>query len=54
MKKQESKLFNRTPERGEKNLVSNSEDWKTVLVNILLKILTLGLYHIEKHTKKND
>ena len=39
MKKQESK---------------SNEDWKTVLVDIILKILTLGLYHIEKHTKKND
>ena len=39
MKKQESK---------------SNEDWKTVLVDIILKILTLGLYHVEKHTKKND
>ena len=39
MKKQESK---------------SSNDWKEVLVDIILKILTLGLYHIEKHTKKND
>ena len=39
MKKQESK---------------SSNDWKEVLVNILLQILTLGLYHVEKHSKKND
>ena len=39
MKKQESK---------------SSNDWKEVLVDIILKILTLGLYHVEKHTKKND
>lgn len=32
----------------------SSNDWKEVLVDIILKILTLGLYHIEKHTKKND
>ena len=37
MKKQESK---------------SSNDWKEVLVDIILKILTLGLYHVEKHTKK--
>ena len=27
------------------------QDWKEVLVDILLKIITLGLYHIEKHKK---
>ena len=32
----------------------SNEDWKTVLVDIILKILTLGLYHVEKHAKKND
>ena len=32
----------------------SSNDWKEVLVDIILKILTLGLYHVEKHTKKND
>ena len=51
MKKQESKLFNRNPEGVEKNLSSNSPDWKEVLVDIILKILTLGLYHVEKHKK---
>ena len=27
------------------------QDWKKVLVDIILSILTLGLYHIEKHKK---
>ena len=27
------------------------QDWKEVLVHIILKIITLGLYHIEKHKK---
>ncbi len=26
-------------------------DWKTVLIEVILKILTLGFYHIEKHRK---
>ena len=26
-------------------------DWKEVLVEIILKILSLGFYHIEKHKK---
>ena len=26
-------------------------DWKEVLVDIILKIITLGLYHVEKHKK---
>ena len=28
------------------------QDWKEVIVSIVLKILTLGLYHIEKHRKE--
>ena len=24
-------------------------DWKEVLLDIILKIITLGLYHVEKH-----
>ena len=28
------------------------QDWKEVLVDIILKIITLGLYHVEKHRKK--
>ena len=27
------------------------QDWKEVLVDIILKIITLGFYHIEKHKK---
>ena len=27
------------------------QDWKEVVVEIILKIITLGLYHIEKHRK---
>ena len=30
----------------------NQPDWKEVLVDIILKIITLGLYHVEKHKKK--
>ena len=26
-------------------------DWKEVVVEIILKIITLGLYHVEKHRK---
>ena len=33
---------------------NQNSDWKEVLVDIILKIITLGLYHVEKHTKKND
>ena len=32
---------------------NQNSDWKEVLVDIILKILTLGLYHIEKHREKN-
>ena len=27
------------------------QDWKEVIVDIILKIITLGLYHVEKHRK---
>ena len=27
-------------------------DWKKVIIDIILKIITLGLYHVEKHSKK--
>ena len=27
-------------------------DWKKVIVKIIVKIITLGLYHVEKHKKK--
>ena len=26
-------------------------DWKEVVVEIIIKIITLGLYHVEKHRK---
>ena len=28
------------------------KDWKEVVIDIILKIITLGLYHIEKHSQK--
>ena len=31
---------------------SNSSDWKQVVIEIVLKIITLGLYHVEKHSKR--
>ena len=45
MKNVESNL-RRAPEGAKK-----SSDWKEVLVDIILKIITLGLYHVEKHRK---
>ena len=30
---------------------NEEKDWMTVLFEVLLKILTLGFYHIEKHRK---
>ena len=50
MKKQLLKSLNRAPEAKKKQL-SESSDWKEVLVDIILKIITLGLYHVEKHKK---
>ena len=31
---------------------SDEQDWKSVVIDIILKIITLGLYHVEKHSKK--
>ena len=31
---------------------NQEKDWKEVVVEIILKIITLGLYHIEKHRKR--
>ena len=28
------------------------KDWTKVLLEVIIKILTLGFYHIEKHKKK--
>ena len=52
MKKQESNSFNRASEEAKKNLASNSTDWKEVIVDIIIKIITLGFYHLEKHKNK--
>ena len=30
---------------------NEEKDWKEVVVEIILKIITLGLYHVEKHRK---
>ncbi len=36
-----------------KNQTENEEkDWTKVLIEVIIKILTLGFYHIEKHRKK--
>ena len=36
-----------------KNQTENEEkDWKQVLIEVIIKILTLGFYHIEKHKKQ--
>ena len=29
------------------------QDWKEVVVEIILKIITLGLYHVEKHRSRD-
>ena len=31
---------------------SQAKDWKTVVIDIIVKIITLGLYHVEKHHGK--
>ena len=31
---------------------TEEKDWKKVLVDIILSIITLGLYHVEKHKQK--
>jgi len=31
----------------------DEKDWVKVLYEVILKILTLGFYHIEKHKKNN-
>ena len=30
---------------------NDDKDWKKVVIDIILKIITLGLYHVEKHKK---
>jgi len=31
---------------------SEEKDWTKVLFEIIIKILTLGMYHVEKHRKE--
>ena len=31
---------------------SDEQDWKKVVIDIILKIITLGLYHVEKRVEK--
>jgi hypothetical protein len=38
--------------KSDSSSVDESKDWKKVLFEIIIKILTLGFYHIEKHKKK--
>ena len=52
MKNVDWKSINRAPEGAKtKQDLNSSTDWKEVLVDIILKIITLGLYHVEKHKK---
>ena len=30
---------------------NNEKDWVKVLFDVIIKILTLGFYHVEKHRK---
>ena len=32
---------------------SDEQSWTSVLFEVILKILTLGFYHLEKHKKPN-
>ena len=41
--------MNNYPSKSTSN--DDSKDWKKVLVDIILSIITLGLYHVEKHKK---
>ena len=33
---------------------SKSSNWTEVLLEVLVQILTLGLYHVEKHKKQSE
>jgi len=35
-----------------KETENESKDWTKVLFEVIIKILTLGFYHIEKHKKQ--
>ena len=39
------------PSKSETN--DDSKDWKKVLIDIIVKIITLGLYHVEKNRKQS-
>ena len=54
MKNVDWKSINRASEGAKKNQESKSPDWKEVLVEVIVKILTLGFYHIEKSKEKNN
>ena len=32
---------------------TEKQDWTKVLFEIIIKILTLGMYHVEKHKKQS-
>ena len=38
--------------KQESSSAEQSKDWVKVLYEIIIKILTLGFYHIEKHKKQ--
>jgi len=35
--------------KQESSSVEQNNDWKQVLIEVIIKILTLGFYHVEKH-----
>ena len=35
------------------NSESQSKDWKKVVIDIIIQIITLGLYHVEKRNKQS-
>jgi hypothetical protein len=58
MKNVDWKSINRAPEGAKKKQESKSANekqelsWTRVVIEIIVKILTLGFYHIEKHKRK--
>jgi hypothetical protein len=36
-----------------KKTENEEKDWMKVLFEVILKILTLGFYHVEKHRSRN-
>ena len=45
------KEINRALAAKKKENEDQNKDWTKVLFEVILKILTLGFYHIEKHKK---